>query len=115
VVRRGNRSRLHQPPRDISDGDCDLAEVKKLYGGKLALMGNLHTTDVMLLARPRMWSGGDPGDRGRRAGRRLYLSPATSVAGHSMMRNLPSGRDAKRYGVTDSQKNSGLFSPEDAC
>ena len=29
-------------------GDCDLAEVKRLYGDKLALMGNLHTTDVML-------------------------------------------------------------------
>ena len=29
-------------------GDCDLAEVKKAYGSKIALMGNLHTTDVML-------------------------------------------------------------------
>ncbi len=30
-------------------GDCDLAEVKRLYGMKLALMGNLHTTNVMLM------------------------------------------------------------------
>ena len=30
-------------------GDCDLAEVKKNFGNKLALMGNLHTSDVMLL------------------------------------------------------------------
>ncbi len=29
-------------------GDCNLAEIKRLYGGKLALMGNLHTTEVML-------------------------------------------------------------------
>ncbi len=30
-------------------GDCDLAEIKQKFGHKLALMGNLHTTDVMLL------------------------------------------------------------------
>jgi uroporphyrinogen decarboxylase len=29
-------------------GDCDLAEIKRAYAGKIALMGNLHTTDVML-------------------------------------------------------------------
>ncbi|MHB1152182.1 MAG: uroporphyrinogen decarboxylase family protein [Eubacteriales bacterium] len=29
-------------------GDCDLAECKRLYGDKLCLMGNLHTTNVML-------------------------------------------------------------------
>ena len=29
-------------------GDCNLAECKKLAKGKLALMGNLHTTEVML-------------------------------------------------------------------
>lgn len=29
-------------------GDCNLAELKKLYGGKLTLKGNLHTTEVML-------------------------------------------------------------------
>jgi uroporphyrinogen decarboxylase len=29
-------------------GDCNLAELKKLYGHKLVLKGNLHTTDVML-------------------------------------------------------------------
>jgi uroporphyrinogen decarboxylase len=30
-------------------GDCDLAELKVKFGHKLALMGNLHTTQVMLL------------------------------------------------------------------
>lgn len=29
-------------------GDCDLAECKQKFGSKIALMGNLHTTDVML-------------------------------------------------------------------
>lgn len=34
-------------------GDCDLAECKRKAGGKLALMGNLHTTDVMLFGSVR--------------------------------------------------------------
>jgi len=29
-------------------GDCNLAEIKKLYGDKLILKGNLHTTEIML-------------------------------------------------------------------
>lgn len=29
-------------------GDCNLAELKRLYGDKLTLKGNLHTTEVML-------------------------------------------------------------------
>ena len=29
-------------------GDCDLAELKRLYGDKIVLKGNLHTTAVML-------------------------------------------------------------------
>jgi uroporphyrinogen decarboxylase len=29
-------------------GDCDLAKLKRLYGQKLVLKGNLHTTEVML-------------------------------------------------------------------
>lgn len=29
-------------------GDCDLAQIKEKFGHKLALMGNLHTTSVML-------------------------------------------------------------------
>ncbi len=34
-------------------GDCDLAEVKQKFGKKIALMGNLHTTDVMLRGTPQ--------------------------------------------------------------
>jgi uroporphyrinogen decarboxylase len=29
-------------------GDCNLAELKRLYGDKIILKGNLHTTDIML-------------------------------------------------------------------
>jgi hypothetical protein len=29
-------------------GDCDLREIKQAFGHKIALMGNLHTTDLML-------------------------------------------------------------------
>lgn len=33
-------------------GDCDLAELKRLYGDRITLKGNLHTTDVMLRGTP---------------------------------------------------------------
>jgi len=36
---------LEEPPM----GDCHLKRIKQEFGHKLALMGNLHTTDVMLL------------------------------------------------------------------
>jgi uroporphyrinogen decarboxylase len=39
---------LEVPPM----GDCDLGELKRLYGGKIVLKGNLHTTDVMLRGTP---------------------------------------------------------------
>lgn len=39
---------LEVPPM----GDCDLAELKRLYGKKLTLKGNLHTTEVMLRGSP---------------------------------------------------------------
>jgi len=39
---------LEPPPM----GDCDLAELKRLYGDKIVLKGNLHTTDVMLRGTP---------------------------------------------------------------
>ncbi len=39
---------LEPPPM----GDCDLRDLKQRFGHKLALMGNLHTTDVMLRGTP---------------------------------------------------------------
>jgi uroporphyrinogen decarboxylase len=34
-------------------GDCDLALLKREYGSKISLMGNLHTTEVMLFGSTR--------------------------------------------------------------
>ena len=42
-VNRSNGKRIIAPM-----GDCDLAELKRLYGDKIILKGNLHTTEVML-------------------------------------------------------------------
>ena len=39
---------LEVPPM----GDCRLAEIKRKYGSRIGLMGNLHTTDVMLRGTP---------------------------------------------------------------
>jgi len=33
-------------------GDCDLAHLKRRYGHRLTLKGNLHTTEVMLRGTP---------------------------------------------------------------
>jgi uroporphyrinogen decarboxylase len=41
---------LEPPPM----GDCNLAEIKRSFGHRLALMGNLHTTDVMLRGTPKI-------------------------------------------------------------
>ena len=39
---------LERPPM----GDCDLAEIKRLFGDDIGLMGNLHTTEQMLHGTP---------------------------------------------------------------
>jgi uroporphyrinogen decarboxylase len=39
---------LEVPPM----GDCDLAEIKRLWGRRLTLKGNLHTTRTMLMGTP---------------------------------------------------------------
>jgi uroporphyrinogen decarboxylase len=44
-----NINPLEIPPM----GDCDLARLKREYGGKISLMGNLHTTEVMLRGTPQ--------------------------------------------------------------
>ncbi len=43
-----NINPLEIPPM----GDCDLARVKREFGSRISLMGNLHTTDVMLRGTP---------------------------------------------------------------
>ena len=39
---------LEPPPM----GDCDLAQIKRDYGERIALKGNIHTTDIMLRGTP---------------------------------------------------------------
>jgi len=34
-------------------GDCDLGEIKRRYGARLCLKGNVHTTDPMLMGSPQ--------------------------------------------------------------
>ena len=41
------------PLEEAPMGDCDLAELKRLYGHKLTLKGNLHTTRTMLQGTPQ--------------------------------------------------------------
>jgi uroporphyrinogen decarboxylase len=41
---------LELPPM----GDCELKEIKQEFGKRLALSGNIHTTDVMLKGTPKM-------------------------------------------------------------
>ena len=41
---------LERPPM----GDCDLAEIKRLFGRDIGLMGNLHTTEHMLHGTPEI-------------------------------------------------------------
>jgi len=41
---------LERPPM----GDCDLAEIKRLFGRDIGLMGNLHTTEHMLHGTPEV-------------------------------------------------------------
>jgi len=42
-------------PLEVSPaGDVDLAEIKRAHGRRLAFMGNLHTTDVMLNGTPEV-------------------------------------------------------------
>jgi len=40
---------LEEPPM----GDCYLARIKREFGKRLSLMGNLHTTNIMLLGSPQ--------------------------------------------------------------
>ena len=82
-------------------GDCDLAEMKRLYGHKLSLMGNLNTTDVMLM--------GSPADVEREA--RAAIDAAGAGGGFILSTGDQCGRDtpdanlfklvevAKTYGV----------------
>ena len=82
-------------------GDCDLAECKREFGHKLALMGNLHTTEVMLRGSVRdvrraslqaiLDAGGDGG---------FVLSTGDQCGGNTPFENIfEMVRVAKEFGA----------------
>jgi uroporphyrinogen decarboxylase len=77
---------LEVPPM----GDCDLAEIKREFGGRLALKGNLHTTEVML----RM----DPDGVEREA--RKCLDAAMEGGGFVLSTGDQCGRDTPEENIT---------------
>jgi len=70
---------LEGPPM----GDCNLAELKRSFGRRISLMGNLHTTDVMLR--------GTPGDVERAA--RKAIDDAGAHGGFILSTGDQCGRD----------------------
>jgi uroporphyrinogen decarboxylase len=70
---------LEVPPM----GDCVLSEIKQLYGDRLVLKGNLHTTGVMLK--------GSPGDV--RAASRKAIDEAANGGGFVLSTGDQCGRD----------------------
>jgi uroporphyrinogen decarboxylase len=81
-------------------GDCDLRELKAAYGGRLSLMGNLHTTQVMLLgtkqqvmeaARKAIEDAGEGGG--------FILSTGDQCGRDTPLANIEAlGEAAERYG-----------------
>jgi len=87
---------LEEPPM----GDCELAEIKRLYGKNLTLKGNLHTTRVMLQGSPE-----DVAQASRRAidhaaeGGRFILSTGDQCGRDTPLENLQAMIEtARTYG-----------------
>jgi uroporphyrinogen decarboxylase len=89
---------LEAPPL----GDCDLAEVKKAYGGRLALMGNLPTTTLML--------NGGPADVRRAA--REAIDAAAPGGGFILSTGDQCGRDTPQenlFAMIDEARAHGAY------
>jgi uroporphyrinogen decarboxylase len=89
---------LEPPPM----GDCDLGEVKRLFGHKLALMGNLQTTDVMLRGTP---------DDVRRESLKAILAAGINggyvlTSGDQVGRDTP---DANIFAMVETAKEFGVY------
>ena len=90
---------LEPPPM----GDIDLADVKRTYGDRLAFMGNLHTTDVMLLG-----SRNDVVTAGRKA-----IEDAGAGGGFILSTGDQCGRDTpdeNLYAVVEAAERYGRYS-----
>ncbi|UCH36687.1 MAG: hypothetical protein JSV65_03280 [Armatimonadota bacterium] len=90
---------LEPPPM----GDCDLAEIKRQFGGRLALMGNLHTTDVMLRGTPeRVMDAGRQAIEAAGAGGGFILSTGDQCGRDTPDENIRALiAAAERYGQYD--------------
>ena len=83
-------------------GDCDLAEVKRKFGRRLALKGNLHTTDVMLRGTP---------DDVRRESRRC-MDVAAEGGGYVLSTGDQCGRDtpdANIFAMIEAAREYGVY------
>ena len=83
-------------------GDCDLAEIKGRFGSKLALKGNLHTTDVMLMGTP---------DDVRRESRRC-IDAAAEGGGFVLATGDQCGRDtpdANIFAMIETAREFGVY------
>jgi uroporphyrinogen decarboxylase len=83
-------------------GDCNLAELKRKYGRKLVLKGNLHTTEVMLRGTP---------DDVRRASRQAIDDGAAGgrfilSTGDQCGRDTP---DANLYAMIETARTYGRY------
>ena len=82
--------------------DCNLAEVKKLYGDRLALMGNLPTTTLMLSGTP---------EEVRRAAREA-MDAAAEGGGFILSTGDQCGRDTpdeNLFAMVDEARNYGVY------
>lgn len=89
---------LEEPPM----GDIDLAEVKRARGRQIALMGNLHTTEVMLRGTPALVrEKSKAAMRAAGAGGGLILS-----TGDQCGRETP---DANLFAMVEAAKEFGVY------
>jgi len=83
-------------------GDCNLAQIKREFGHRLSLMGNLHTTQVMLLGTPD-----DVADAAKRA-----IDDAGAGGGFILSTGDQCGRDtpdANIYRLIETARTYGLY------
>jgi uroporphyrinogen decarboxylase len=91
---------LEVPPM----GDVDLAELKGAHGLQLALMGNLHTTDVMLLG-----TASEVADASIRAMRAAGKNGGFILStGDQCGRETP---DANLFAMVETAKRYGRYDP----
>lgn len=87
---------LEPPPM----GDCDLGEIRRSHGSRLALMGNLHTTQVMLMgSRAQVLDAARKAIEDAGAGGGFILSTGDQCGRDTPLQNIEALVEAaERYG-----------------